>query len=504
MVPKRKIGNKFLSLLIPSICGTFLFLALAIVTVQYKVLSAELTAKGERTAKLLAFELVNPVWNVDTIQIQELLDATKEDKEIVAIEVASVALRDLVQSPPNSAQGSLLAFSRPLVRKGDDLVPGDVNIGVVTVYLTQNMLVTRIRIGLVLVGVTLVTLLVIVSYLNRVIQRRVITRPLGVLVDGITKNTDYQTFDPIIFTSDDELGFLADAFNTMLAKLKEHSDSLKRLNADLEHRVSLRTKQLSGANEKLSNAYSQLSKAMGELWGEMQLAKKIQRVLLPEHPVIPGYDILVSMVPADDVGGDYYDVISVDGHNWIIIGDVSGHGVPAGLVMMMVQTAIHTVLMANPKTSTSELLAIINSSVYQNIRRMDEQKHMTIVVLALESDGRFVFSGLHEDILLWREATGKVTAVRTNGMWIGIEPNISEMLQVDELTLEIGDCMVLITDGVIEAKKDGVFFGSDRLVEVIEASGHSSAAEVHTSIRSALEDYSKPDDSVVMVVKREF
>jgi len=236
---------------------------------------------------------------------------------------------------------------------------------------------------------------------------------------------------------------------------------------------------------------------------EMDIAKRIQTALIPEKPELPGYEIAASTEPADEVGGDYYDVISVAGHDWIVIGDVSGHGVPAGLVMMMVQTAIHTVLTGNPEMPPSRLLSVINRTIYENMEKMGESKHVTIVVLSGGKDGNFSFAGLHEDILIRRAATGKVEAVETDGMWIGLEPDISQWLSTDTLKLEPGDCMVLFTDGITEAwDRDGNLFGDERLMRIIEESGDSPASEIHKNIITALESWDKPDDVTLVVVRR--
>ncbi|MDM8551079.1 SpoIIE family protein phosphatase [Desulfobacterales bacterium HSG2] len=236
---------------------------------------------------------------------------------------------------------------------------------------------------------------------------------------------------------------------------------------------------------------------------EMELARHIQSSLIPEKPELSGYDIAASIDPADEVGGDYYDVISVAGHNWIVVGDVSGHGVTAGLVMMMVQTAIHTVLAGNPETPPSLLLSVINRTIFENIEKMDDSKHMTIIVLAGGKDGKFSFAGLHEDILIRRAATGKVEAVETDGMWIGLEDDISEMLSDDTLILEPGDCMVLFTDGITEARGgENSLFGDERLIRIIEESGDGPASQVHRNIITELEPWRKPDDVTLVVVKR--
>lgn len=236
---------------------------------------------------------------------------------------------------------------------------------------------------------------------------------------------------------------------------------------------------------------------------EMDLAKNIQASLVPGNPELPGYDIAASIEPADEVGGDYYDIISFEDCNWFIIGDVSGHGVPAGLVMMMVQTAIQTVLLDNPKVSPDHLLFAINKTICQNIEKLGESKHMTMVVLVADREGNFTFSGLHEDILIRRADTGKVDTLETRGMWIGIEPDISDMLFVDKLRLEPGDIMVLFTDGITEAMDEhGNMFGHERLAKIIEESGNKSASETHNNIISALEPWKKDDDVTLVVVKR--
>ncbi|QTA80768.1 Protein kinase and AAA ATPase domains-containing protein [Desulfonema limicola] len=264
---------------------------------------------------------------------------------------------------------------------------------------------------------------------------------------------------------------------------------------NLETKVRDRTAELAETNRKLQ-------KVMDALWGEMELAKRIQTILLPVNPHIPGYEIAASSEPANEVGGDYYDVISAAGYDWIVIGDVSGHGITSGLVMMMVQTAIHTVLLNNPGVSPSFLLTAVNRVIYENIKKMDQAKHMTILVLAGGREGRFSFSGLHEDILILRADTGKAEVIETSGFWIGMEPDISTMLTTNTLTLEPGDYMILFTDGVTEARCQDRMFGNDHLLEIIQASVSPTPVKIHDNIVNALKSCEKPDDVTIMVLKR--
>ena len=81
----------------------------------------------------------------------------------------------------------------------------------------------------------------------------------------------------------------------------------------------------------------------------MEVAKRIQTSLLPQNRRVGGYDVAARMQPAAEVGGDYYDIIQAgEDRNWIAIGDVSGHGVESGLVMMMTQTSILSLVQREP------------------------------------------------------------------------------------------------------------------------------------------------------------
>ncbi|MDM8551086.1 SpoIIE family protein phosphatase [Desulfobacterales bacterium HSG2] len=240
---------------------------------------------------------------------------------------------------------------------------------------------------------------------------------------------------------------------------------------------------------------------------EMEIAVSIQAGLLPKEPKMEGYEISAYMKPAEYMGGDYYDIINFGDMDWIVIGDVSGHGVPAGLVMIMVQTAIHVALSQNAEIRPSALLTVINRIIEENIRKIGESKHMSITVFSVQKMGEFTFSGLHEDTLIYRAESGNVERVETNGMWIGIVDDIEEMLEDDVLALNPGDVMLLYTDGITEAtRKDRgtqfEMFGDDRLRKVFRKLGNRTAEEIRTGIIEALQDYNWEDDVTMLVLKR--
>ncbi|MBN2158022.1 MAG: SpoIIE family protein phosphatase [Spirochaetes bacterium] len=295
-------------------------------------------------------------------------------------------------------------------------------------------------------------------------------------------------------------------------KINSMKNELNVLNTGLEEIVTDRTKELLAANEEMQNVNRTLVKARDALWDEMQLAKKIQTVLLPDRPSITGYEISAFMKPADDVGGDYYDVIHAGGVDWIVIGDVSGHGMPAGLVMMMAQTSINTVISNQPGLAPSEVLTKVNKTLYRNIKKLDEDKYMTITVLAAHREGRFIFSGLHQDILVYRTGSSEVEQVDTNGMWIGIINDLSGKVTDDYLTMLPGDSLLLYTDGITEAWRKGSekdvrsmeeeMFGEERLKRVFAENARRPVGEIRDAILASQYDYVPNDDVTLLIVRR--
>lgn len=288
-----------------------------------------------------------------------------------------------------------------------------------------------------------------------------------------------------------------ETLNIISAQVAISIDNAK-LYENLEQKVRERTKELQEARDAL--------------WGEMQLAKKIQSVLLPKEPTIKGYTVAASMEPAAEVGGDYYDVINCKGRDWIVIGDVSGHGVTAGLVMMMTQTAIHNTLAQNPDISPSQMLETINRTIAENIQKMEEAKFITITVLATSEGGAILYSGLHQDIMVYRAKSKEVEMVETNGVWLGAYDDVQGMLRDETFTLNPDDVMLLYTDGITEAwEKDSsiesrypgrTMFGVARLREVLRRHGGLSPREIQAAIVQALAGYTTNDDMTLLILKR--
>lgn len=235
---------------------------------------------------------------------------------------------------------------------------------------------------------------------------------------------------------------------------------------------------------------------------EMNIAADIQRVLLPDDPKIEGFEITPYMKPADDVGGDYYDVINTDKKDWVVIGDVSGHGVPAGLIMMMVQTAIQTVVRKYPDMRPSEMLNAVNETVKYNIGKMKNDKYMTITVFSFEKDGNALYSGLHQNLIIYRASTDEVEEVPSAGIWLSAW-DMGQKNVDSNLKLNSGDILFLYTDGITEAKdKNKKMFSEERLVKLIKETSLQSTEKMRDRVLEELKEYRTDDDVTMLILKK--
>jgi PAS domain S-box-containing protein len=191
-----------------------------------------------------------------------------------------------------------------------------------------------------------------------------------------------------------------------------------------------------------------------KLQEELAIARRVQTSILPRSLAVPGLEIAAAMEPAEDVGGDYYDVLPATDGCWVAIGDVAGHGLDAGLIMLMVQAATATLARTRPNATPRELLCLLNEVLYSNIReRLAGDAHVTFTLGRFKSDGTFLFTGGHEDIIVIRnDATFEL--MRPPGTWLGARPDIRRVTVDATLKVEPGELIILYTDGLTEARND--------------------------------------------------
>jgi phosphoserine phosphatase RsbU/P len=237
---------------------------------------------------------------------------------------------------------------------------------------------------------------------------------------------------------------------------------------------------------------------------EMALAREMQRKLLPQ--VLPRYrslEIEAASTPAFEVGGDYYDLVELpDGLVGVVVGDVSGKGVPAAFYMSEVKGIFQSLspLYHSPK----EFLVRANDVLCRSI-----DKHSFVSLLYATVDvrsGRLQLARAgHCPLLLL--SGDRVEYVRPDGMGMGLSAGATFADAVQELTLRLlpGDVCILYTDGVTEARRGEEEFGYERLLAVARSSRHRDAAGIKEQILGAVRDFvdgqASHDDMTLVVLK---
>ena len=240
-----------------------------------------------------------------------------------------------------------------------------------------------------------------------------------------------------------------------------------------------------------------------KLESELLIAREIQQGLLPGTlPEIPGFDVAAVNISSKQVGGDYYDVLlNDDGHAVIAIGDVSGKGTPASLLMANVQATVHALVPF--RLRLSDATARINDLIHRNT---GSDKFITFFWGTVDPSTRlfrYVNAGHNQPFVL--RADGSIERLSEGGLILGI---MRTMIPYQEGSVELrsGDAVVMFTDGVSEAMNTaGVDYTEERLEQFILGLRGRSAAEILTAIKNEIQLYTvgapQSDDITMVVLK---
>jgi sigma-B regulation protein RsbU (phosphoserine phosphatase) len=278
--------------------------------------------------------------------------------------------------------------------------------------------------------------------------------------------------------SGDELELLANVFNKMVAEVREYSQNL-------ELKVIQRTEELEIAHEEVRALNEFLQEENLRMSTELNISRQLQRMVLPtadELNKIEHLDIACFMEPANEVGGDYYDIFQYGNAVKIGIGDVTGHGLASGVLMLMVQTAVRT-LFANEICQPEQCLNILNRAIYDNVQRMQSDRNLSLALLDYQN-GTLKLTGQHEEVLVVRK-NGEVKCIDTDelGFPIGLEQDIEPFIGQFEIQLSGGDGIVLYTDGITEAADmNNHLYGKQRLCQIISKHWHQSAMQIQQAV----------------------
>lgn len=237
---------------------------------------------------------------------------------------------------------------------------------------------------------------------------------------------------------------------------------------------------------------------------QMKLARAVQQQFykLPP-PEIRGFEIAGASFPADATGGDYFDFVPLPhGHLGISIGDVSGHGISSALLMVDLRAYVRA--FAWKSSDLGEVLTLLNAALAQD---MSERHYATLAFCRLRPDTRslvYASAGHLPGYILTAECAVRRKLDATD-IPLGLFPN-HPFASSEEIPLQPGDLLVLMTDGITEAEKpDQLQFGPERALEYIRAHRSESAQQIVQGLYRAAREFSdgmpQTDDITIVICK---
>jgi sigma-B regulation protein RsbU (phosphoserine phosphatase) len=286
-------------------------------------------------------------------------------------------------------------------------------------------------------------------------------------------------------------------------------EAVKRLaKGDFSARMNIKT---GDERDLLATAFNEMVPQLEDrmqLRKSLQVAREIQQSLLPQEiPNLRGFDVAARSVYCDETGGDYFDFFPCEDEHCsrfgIVVGDVTGHGVGAALLMATARALIRG-LVTRPE-NLAERLTQVNRLLSADVR--DSGRFMSLFFLMIEEGSRtisWVRAG-HDPAILYNPAKDVVEELAGPGMVLGVEEDYCYE-QVDK-TIETDGAVILIgTDGIWEAhNSEGELFGKDRLHRIIRDNADKSAAAVQGAVLDEVSKFRgklpQEDDITLVVIK---
>ncbi len=368
--------------------------------------------------------------------------------------------------------------------------------GVIHLRLSPNQLMARVRADeQTLVNVWLMVGVVTIVILTIGVRLLIIGR-----VEALTHAAEERTPEEVerlgASRGRDEIGRLAQQINHLLRSVLTRNVVWERL-----YRASVLEEGAMSVEERADIEDEVVLAARDRLERELEIANRIQRSLLPEKlPDNHGLSFAVRYAPAGQVGGDLYDFVVLDDNLLgIMIADVAGHGIPAAFVAGMTKIAFAQFSFQN--SSPSSVVTAINDYLFTHLRT----GHYVTVFYGIFDRAsrkfRFVRAG-HQTPFVLRKQTNILEMLETGGPLIGAATKVK--FEENEITLQPGDKIIMLTDGLAECKSEqGLRLGQQGIRNMLAQLGDRNAEAIAAEIYRKSADFrgsTPPEDDITILV----
>ncbi len=243
---------------------------------------------------------------------------------------------------------------------------------------------------------------------------------------------------------------------------------------------------------------------------EAALAARLRSQLLPLHPSMSGFEFSARIIPAPGGGGDFYETYQGEQVGFVAVGNISGSGVQPGLTMVIVDSLLQASLRLNQKkdASPAAVLRQVAASLYECLRkRMQDEQMVSVLLLRHDGGGKVTFSGHLPLLLLYRDGNRTVETVQVDRAGLAVSTQLDEALSDRSVQLAPGDSLILLTDGITDARNiQNQRLSHDVLIDEIRKTARTStAAELRDHLLDVVHGFvgSPTRDLTVVVLRRD-
>jgi serine phosphatase RsbU (regulator of sigma subunit) len=252
---------------------------------------------------------------------------------------------------------------------------------------------------------------------------------------------------------------------------------------------------------RMKRYQDQLRKLNQQITRDLQIARRVQEALMPQGTFrAPSLEIRSAYMPSETLSGDFYDYFLQGGQVYLFVADVSGHGLPAAILVSLLKSYIHTE--ADAQTPLSTFMSRLNDFLFSVSL---PTQFATAQLFRIDADGSLVYSNAaHPAFLLHRRDLGQTLILEQPGHLLGAMPKMS--FEEHALKVAPGDTLFAYTDGLTDRRNDaGEFYSIDRIAALLERSSDADLATVYDAIYEDVRGFAATDDfrdDIAFVVTR--